>query len=491
MSTKFKTVFLALTIFFVLGISFLFLNKNSETWTLKDYKSQELNWRNCYDGYQCTSFKVPVDYENVDNQSFDLKVLRHNALNQAEKLGSILVNPGGPGGSATFYAYNAEYIMSNKLNEKYDVVGFDPRGINESGEIRCLSDREEDEFLSADASDGKASSVAVLAAISKNFADKCAKVAGTKLRHYSSLETAKDMEILRILLKEKKMNYLGKSYGTYLGTLYAALFPQSVGKMVLDGAVSPNVSTREQQLAQAIAFDKALNNYLASQKKFKLSDVKKLLTQAATNPLKNSDGRVATESIAITAIASTLYDSGDGWKNLSKMLDQAITQGRTTEMFKLADEYNNRAADGSFYSNQTDVSIVITCLDWEEPRTLEEMTLDRADFVKSAPIFGPYLNYAGLPCKYWKSKPQLPPMPLKNIKTTPILVIGVTNDPATPYKWAQDLTKVFTNAKLLTLNGDGHTGHNQGNNCVDSVVDSYFLTGKIAPEPLICAKSGT
>jgi pimeloyl-ACP methyl ester carboxylesterase len=173
------------------------------------------------------------------------------------------------------------------------------------------------------------------------------------------------------------------------------------------------------------------------------------------------------------------------------MLDQAITQGRTTEMFKLADEYNNRAADGSFYSNQTDVSIVITCLDWEEPRTLEEMTLDRTDFVKSAPIFGPYLNYAGLPCKYWKSKPQLPPMPLKNIKTTPILVIGVTNDPATPYKWAQDLTKVFTNAKLLTLNGDGHTGHNQGNNCVDSVVDSYFLTGKIAPEPLICAKSGT
>jgi hypothetical protein len=126
MSIKFKPILLAFAIFFVLGISFLFLNKNSETWTLKDYKSQELNWRDCYDGYQCTSFKVPVDYEKVDNQSFDLKVLRHRALNQEEKLGSILVNPGGPGGSATFYAYNAEYIMSNKLNEKYDVVGFDP-----------------------------------------------------------------------------------------------------------------------------------------------------------------------------------------------------------------------------------------------------------------------------------------------------------------------------------------------------------------------------
>jgi pimeloyl-ACP methyl ester carboxylesterase len=119
------------------------------------------------------------------------------------------------------------------------------------------------------------------------------------------------------------------------------------------------------------------------------------------------------------------------------------------------------------------------------------MALDRAEFIKAAPIFGPFLNLAGLPCKYWKVKPQLPTMPLKNINTSPILVIGVTNDPATPYKWAQDLTKVFTNAKLLTLDGDGHTGHSQGNKCIDSVVDSYFLTGKIAPKPLICAKSGT
>lgn len=491
MSVKYRPILLASAILFALGLAVLLLNKDSNTWNLEDYKSQELKWRDCYDGYECTSFKVPVDYEKVDNHSFTLQVLRHNALNQKAKLGSILVNPGGPGGSATFYAYNAEYIMSNKLNEKYDVVGFDPRGVNESGEIRCLSDSEEDEFLNADASDGKANSVATLAAISKNFADKCAKAAGSKLQHYSTLEGAKDMEILRILLKEKKLNYLGKSYGTYLGTLYAALFPKSVGRIVLDGAVSPNVSTREQQLSQAIAFDKALNNFLASQNKFKLTDIKKLLSQAADKPLKNSDGRLATQSIVITAIAKTLYDSGDGWKDLKKMLDQSINDKKATEIFKQADDYNNRDSNGSYYSNQTDVAIVITCLDWNEPRTIEEMTSDREEFIRAAPIFGPYLNFAGLPCKYWKSKPQLPSTPLKEIKTRPILVIGVTNDPATPYKWAQDLTKVFTNAKLLTLKGDGHTGHNQGNECIDSVVDSYFLTGKIAPEPLICVKSGT
>jgi len=491
MSVRFKPILLALAILFLLGVAVVTLNKDSKTWNLSDYKSQELNWRDCYDGYQCSSFKVPVDYEKVDSRSFTLKVLRQQALNQKNKLGSILVNPGGPGGSATLYAYNAENIFSSQINRRYDIVGFDPRGINQSGEIRCLTNAEEDAFLSADASDGKASSVAALKAISKDFADKCAKAAGSKLRHYSTLETAKDMEILRNLLNEKKLNYLGKSYGTYLGTLYAALFPESVGRIVLDGAVSPNVSTREQQLAQAIAFDKALNNFLASHESLKLSDIQKLLSQAATNPMKGADGRLANQSIVITAIAKTLYDSGEGWNNLEKMLNQAITKRNPTLIFKEADDYNNRDSDGNYYSNQTDVSIMISCLDWKESRTVEEMNSDRAEFIKAAPIFGPFLNLAGLPCKYWKVKPQLPAVPLKNIDTAPILVIGVTNDPATPYKWAQDLTNVFTNAKLLTLNGEGHTGHGQGNKCIDSVVDSYFLTGKIGQEPLICAKSGT
>jgi len=491
MSIKFKPALLALAIVFVSGVAILLINNDSKTWTLDDYKSQELNWRSCYDGFECSSFKVPVDYTKIDNQSFTLKVLRHNALDQKNKLGSIVVNPGGPGGSATLYAYNAEYILSKEINEKYDVVGFDPRGINESGEIRCLTDEEEDEFLNADASDGKSANVAALSATSKDFADKCAKAAGKKLGHYSTLEAAKDMEILRLLLNEKKLNFLGKSYGTYLGTLYAALYPETVGRIVLDGAVSPNVSMREQQLAQAVAFDKALNNFLATQKRFKLSDIKKLLSDADTNPMEGSDGRYAGQSIAITAIATTLYDSGDGWKDLKKMLNQAIVKRDPTELFKQADDYNNRDSAGNYYSNQTDVSIIINCLDWKEPRTIEEITSDRGAFTKAAPIFGPYLYLAGLPCKYWKTEPQLPPMPLKNIDTSPVLVIGVTNDPATPYEWAEDLVKVFTNGKLLTLIGDGHTGHNQGNECVDSLVDSYFLTGKIGSEPLICAKSGT
>jgi pimeloyl-ACP methyl ester carboxylesterase len=487
MSLKYKSVLLGLVVIISLSALIIIKNMNSDVWNLNDYNSQKLDWQNCYGEFECSSFKVPVDYDDMSKENFVLKVLRHNALDQQDKLGSIVVNPGGPGGSAVHYAFNAKYVVSDALLEKYDIVGFDSRGINNSEEIRCLSDSEEDNFLNADGSDGTAESVASLIAISKDFAAKCAKSAGEKLGHLSTLEAAKDMEILRNLLNEKKLNYLGKSYGTYLGTLYASLFPNSVGRMVLDGAVDPSASLREQQLTQAIGFDGALNNYLASQNKFTLADIQALLLKSKTDPMEDATGREATQSLVITAIAQTLYDPNEGWRELSKLLNQAINDEDPTAIFELADFYNNRDESGSYYSNQNDISIMITCLDWEDSRTVEQMRSDREVFVKAAPIFGRYLYFAGLSCKYWKAKPQLPKTQLSEINTSPIIIIGVTGDPATPYKWSQELNKVFPNSKLLTLKGEGHTGHNQGNECVDSAVDSYYLTGKIRQSALICA----
>jgi len=487
MRSKYKSILLTFVILAVLGSAIVFINTNSKNWELNNYNSQKLDWRDCYGGYQCSSYKVPIDYSNIGNQSFTLKVLRHKAFDQKNRLGSIVVNPGGPGSSAMDYAYNSESIVSSAINKKYDIVGFDPRGVNNSEAIRCLSNSEEDQFLNTDSSDGKATNIAALVAISQDFARKCAKAAGVKLGHLSTLETAKDMEILRNLLGEKKLNFLGKSYGTYLGTLYASLYPNRVGRMVLDGAVAPNISLREQELVQGVGFDKALNNFLSSQKTFKLIDVKNLLSQAATKPMKDATGRKATQSLVITSIAQSLYDSKSGWKDLTKLLKLAISKQNPSGIFELADRYNNRDASGRYYSNQGDISIMITCLDWQEPRTVEQMRLDREQFIKAAPIFGPFLNFAGLPCKYWKAKPQLPKTQITKISTSPIIIIGVTEDPATPYVWSQELTKVFPNSKLLTLRGEGHTGHNQGNKCIDSTVDSYFLTGKIPQRGLICA----
>ncbi len=487
MSVKYKPTLLVIIVMIALSAVVVINNTDTKFWGLKEYNSQKLDWQDCYEEFQCSSFKVPIDYDNMDDKNFVLNVLKHSAVDQTNKLGSIVVNPGGPGGSAVHYAFNAKYIVSDELLNKYDIVGFDSRGINNSEEIRCLTDAEEDAFLSADASDGKPQSIAGLVAISKDFAAKCAKSAGAKLGHLSTLEAAKDMEILRNLLNEEKLNYLGKSYGTYLGTLYASLFPKSVGRMVLDGAVDPSSSLREQQIAQAVGFDRALNNYLASQNKFNLAEIQTLLMNSKTNPLEDSKGRKATQSLVITAIAQSLYDPIDGWKELSKLLSKAISNEDPSGIFELADRYNTRDESGSYYSNQNDIAIMITCLDWQEPRTVEQMASDREAFIKAAPVFGQFLNFAGLPCKYWKAKPQLPKTQLTKITTSPIIIIGVTEDPATPYKWSQNLAKVFTNSTLLTLKGEGHTGHNQGNKCVDSAVDSYYLTGKIRTSALICA----
>jgi pimeloyl-ACP methyl ester carboxylesterase len=257
--------------------------------------------------------------------------------------------------------------------------------------------------------------------------------------------------------------------------------------MVLDGAVAPNISLKEQELAQAIGFDKALDNYLKSQNKFKMKDITQLLDSSASNPMKSELGRLTTESLIITAIAQSLYNSETGWDELTKALELALEKREPTGILVLADRYNNRDPSGSYYSNQSNISIMITCLDWQENRTVDQMVAEQEIFRSKSSVFGPYLSFAGLPCKYWKAKPKLLKFDLSNIKTKPILVIGVTEDPATPYKWAQILSKSFRNAELLTLKGEGHTGHNRGNKCVDSAVDAYFLTGKIPSKSLICA----
>ena len=489
MNSKKKYWLSALLIIVIASASFVQITKN-KSWTLAKYYSQKLNWNECYNNFECATLEVPVDYEKIDNQNFKLKVLRHKASDNKNRIGALVVNPGGPGGSATDYAFNALSIVSPDIYQRYDIVGFDPRGVNGSEPIRCLSNSEEDKFLDVSATSGKPEEITNLVEVSKGFAEKCAKAAGGRLGHYSTLETAKDLEVLRQVLREAKLNYLGKSYGTYLGTLYASLYPDKVGKFVLDGAVAPNISLRDQEEAQALGFDSALSKYLIKNNKFTRGDILKFIAGSAGKPLETNSGRKLSQSLIVTAIAQSLYNSKTGWPELTIALDSAFSKSNPTNLFELADEYNNRDSAGNFYSNQNDISIMTTCLDWNENRSLAEITNDQSEFKRISPVFGPYLNFAGLPCKYWKAKPQFPKISLEKINTSPLLIIGVTGDPATPYKWAQSLTKSFLNAKLLTLKGEGHTGHNRGNKCIDSAVDNYFLTGKIPQTPLICAQSG-
>ena len=490
----------------VLSIFAIQANKPPVYKTLAQYQGQQLNWSTCLETFTCATMYVPIDYTNLKTGSFNISLLKSAALLPKKRLGAIVVNPGGPGASGVTYAYNAEYILSPDILDRYDIVGFDPRGVTRSSPIACLDAAQTDANYASDSKPNSAAEFNKAIVDSKDFVKKC--LAKTKhLMHYSTAEAARDMDILRSALHEEKFNYLGKSYGTYLGTLYAQFFPTKVGRMVLDGAIDPNATIFEQNLSQAIGFERALEAFIIDcQGKANcplpktISAAKAAITElfnaTAKKPLHTKKKqnekiqRVVTQSLAVLGTASALYDNESGWPQLRTALVQAKL-GYGDEFLALADSYTGRDAKGKYPTNAFDSGAVIGCLDWHDSRTIAEMHADVAVFTKAAPIFGPYLSYTGLTCKYF------PPAPkdaltrttnkITSITTAPIIVIGTTRDPATPYKWAVGLNKIFLGSRLISLDADGHTGQGRGSTCVDGAIDAYFINGALPAKNLACS----
>jgi len=472
---------------------------------LAEYEQQKLDWSSCYDYFDCAELRVPIDYQDLSVGTFRISVLRSAARDQDNRLGSIVVNPGGPGGSGVDYAYNADYIFSPDITDRYDVVGFDPRGVAMSEPISCFTPEELDKNLASDSKPDNDAEIAATLEESERFAEKCAENT-EHLEHFSTIETARDMDILRAALGEKKLNYVGKSYGTYLGTLYADLFPNNVGRFVLDGAVDPNIPMKEQNLSQAMGFDKALAAFVkdcATQSDCPFTGtpaqaqatIIATLQAAATEPLpqKNpadGDDRIITESIIIIGMASSLYDDVDGWPKLRQAFTESA-QNYGDTFLQLADEYSGRNPDGTFRSNDFDSGAVIDCLDWRDRRTIDQYKADAQEFAAKAPVFGPYIAFSGVHCQFFpQPATQRAPNTLTQIKTAPIIVIGTIRDPATPYSWSVSLAKIFTGSRLISLDADGHTGHGRGSACVDSAVDEYLLEGTLPPANLSCDLEG-
>lgn len=462
--------------------------------TIDEYEAQSLDWSSCYNNFDCSYVQVPIDYQNLALGRFKLGVLRHKATRQKDRIGSLVLNPGGPGASGVEYAYNAEYIFSADLLQKYDIVGFDPRGVGESAPIRCLDDRQTDESYSADSKPDTAEELRILIEQVRAYAKKCYSRTKNVL-HYSTRDSARDMDILRAALKEKKLNFLGVSYGTYLGTLYAELFPEHVGRMVLDGAVSPNVNSADQNLTQAIGFDMALDAFisdcylkeectLAQPIEKGRAEIISLFENSAKSPLTSTTGRAVTESLIVLGTASALYDPSMGWPQLRVGLAEA-EKGDGTTLLSLADDYAQRRSDGTYSNNEADAAFVIDCLDWRGARSTESIKELAKKFTEKAPVFGPYLAYSGLSCQFITA-PVQSAMKTGEIVTSPIIIIGTTRDPATPYVWAQELHDAIQNSRLISLEADGHTGYGHGSTCVDSAVDRYFLTGILPTSDLTC-----
>lgn len=465
--------------------------------TMADYQSQELKWSSCYGDFQCATLLVPIDYKDLDTGRFSIEVLRFSARSQSERIGSLVINPGGPGASGVNYAYNAEYIFGPEILDKYDIVGFDPRGVGLSSPIRCLTDKELDASYAADSNPTSAKELENLISEVRTYVEKC-ESRNPNILNYGTANAARDMDLLRIALGEAKLNYLGASYGTYLGTLYAKFFPDKVGRMVLDGAIDPKASSTEQNLTQAMGFDTAVRSFiddcyksadcpLDSPQAKAITQIISIYSEAARSPLPSNSQRSVTESLMVLGTASALYDSLSGWPKLQEAIREAQA-GVGSKFLALADEYTQRNRDGSYANNESDAAFVIDCLDWRQDRTTAEIQDEAESFATKAPVFGPYLAYAGLSCQYFSGLSVKDDV-TTTIDTSPIVIIGTTRDPATPYSWAQALQKTIRNSRLISLDGDGHTGYGRGSTCVDSAVDLYLLRGKLPQKDLFCAAS--
>ena len=450
--------------------------------TLAGYYAQEIDWKSCRQDFKCATLAVPIDYKKLSTGTFEIALLKYEART-SKKLGSLIVNPGGPGGSGVDYAYAAEYIFSPAILDRYDIVGFDPRGVSRSAPIRCLNDKELDANNNSDSKPDNEKEFKQILSDTKKYVYKC-KAKNKHLTSYSTANVARDMDILREAVGDNQLNYMGKSYGTYLGTLYAQFFPEKVGRVVLDGAVDPTISNFQQTLTQAVGFDQAFSSFakdcttkkncsLPEGKNAASAEMLRLFAQAANNPLPTkSSKRTLSETMMVLGTASAMYDSVTGWPKLQNAIAQAQA-GYGDEFLRLADEYTGRQADGKYPNNEFDSGAVIDCLDVDEPRTVAQIKRDAKSFAVQAPLFGPYLAYGGLTCKYFNQSKEVTISPTKTINS--IVVIGTTGDPATPYEWAQGLNKLLTNSVLVSLTGEGHTGQGQGNACIEDQIDDFYI----------------
>ncbi|MFF4504788.1 alpha/beta hydrolase [Streptomyces sp. NPDC001401] len=461
---------------------------------LSPYYGQKLSWRTCgVPGFECATMKAPLDYARPDAGDVRLAVARKKATGKGKPLGSLLVNPGGPGGSAIGYLQQYAGIgYPAKVRARYDMVAVDPRGVARSEPVECLDGRQMDTYTQTDTTPDNQKETNELVDAYRNFAEGCGKHSAELLRHVSTVEAARDMDILRAALGDSKLTYVGASYGTFLGATYAGLFPDRVGRLVLDGAMDPSLSSRQLNRDQTAGFETAFQSFAKdcvrhsdcplgrkgttpAQVGDNLSAFFKKL-DAHPIPTGDADGRKLGEALATTGVIAAMYDQG-AWAQLRQALTSAMKEKDGAGLLVLSDSYYERDAGGR-YTNLMSANAAVNCLDlpgaFAGPEQVEKAL---PSFEKASPVFGRGLAWASLNCAYWPVQPTGAPHRIKAKGAAPIVVVGTTRDPATPYRWAQSLSRQLTSARLLTYEGDGHTAFGRGSTCIDSTIDAYLLRG--------------
>lgn len=461
---------------------------------LAHFYEQRLDWVSCGQG-ECAELNVPVDYADPYGETIEISLLRMPSGSARNRIGSIVVNPGGPGGSGVDYATAADFIVGPEVRQRFDIVGFDPRGVGRSAPIDCLSDAELDEYLSLDllpTPDEERESVAA----DEEFVEGCSANVGTLLGHVSTVAVAKDMDILRAALGEEQLHYLGKSYGTYLGAVYAEHFPDRVGRFVLDGALPPDLGPDELTIGQAVGFERATRAWaqdcvdegscpLGDTAEEAMQGLTELLDRLSVDPVPvRGDARVdeLNEGWALFGIIRPMYDQGM-WSILTDALRDIVDEDDGTALMAIANSYVQRSPSGVYLGNLMESNMAINCLDRGGSA---DPAATQAEAERTAPLWGELFVGESSPCQLWPFEPVGGVRTITAPGSAPIVVVGTTRDPATPYEWSERLASQLQSGVLVSFDGDGHTAYMRSNECVNSAIDDFFIEAVVPEDGLQC-----
>lgn len=456
-----------------------------------EFSDQQISWTECDSGFECATVAAPLDWSNPGSEVISVALIRKSGTGS---LTPMLVNPGGPGSSGVAFLVDGyETLGTNYLRSNFQLIGFDPRGVGKTSPVSCDSDDAKDRLLYEHVpfEFGSDSYLQYSKEISEQFAQSCQSQRFSSA-FFNTQQTARDMDLIRVVLGLEQLNYLGFSYGTNLGASYAALFPNRVGLMVLDGAVDPTIDPSTKLVGQIAGFDKALEAYLVDclQQSFcpfqgEVADAKakiaNFLLARESSALPTFDDRGLALQAAIAGIIVTLY-SEQSWQFLSQAFDEAF-DGNGSTFLLLADFYNDKDSGGGYLSNITEANYAINCSDswlWQDNPDVSAQVLEASS------VFGRYFSTDDDGCQGWPRGIGMQLLDFTVALSNGPLVIGTTGDPATPYHQAVRLSELLDGATLLTLEGEGHTAYGS-NDCINELVDRFLSGADIGPNPAACS----
>jgi pimeloyl-ACP methyl ester carboxylesterase len=447
-------------------------------------------------GAECGMLSVPVDYSKPDGDVAQIAMIRFKATGQ--KVGSLVVNPGGPGESGVEAAASMVPTLPQSVRERFDLVGFDPRGVaNAEPAVWCNSDADNDRLRADPTVEYTQEGVDHIEKENKAFVQRCEDKMGKEfLANLGTSNVAKDLEAIRVGLGDDKLTYLGYSYGTRIGAAYAEAYPDKVRAMILDGAVDPNADQIEEEIRQAAAFQKAFDNFAADCARSpdcplgtdpaKATEVyKSLVDPLVKKPAKTRDSRDLSYNDAIVGTILPLYSPGL-WRHLTQALSE-LKDGTGDTMLAMADLYMGRDAQGH-YNNSTDVRVAVNCVD--KPHITDRAkVVDQDRRTREVAPFMSYGEFTGLApldtCAFWPVPATSDQHEIKVTGLPPILVVSTTNDPATPYQAGVDLAAQL-GGTLVTFEGTQHTVVFQGNPCIDDIAARYLVDVTVPPPGTRC-----